>query len=283
MDGAPFAAAVAAGAGSVMTAHVAYPAWAPGGRAATFEPAILGHLRTALGFDGIVVTDALIMAGALATEAEAPATVSAVAAGCDALLYPRDFAGVLRALEGARGGALPAARAEEAVARIEAAVARWSGDPGDPGDLDLAAHGAFADGLADRALHLLRGEPPRLAEPLALAIVDDDVGGPYAIPPRDVIHEELRRAGVRLAGPGARGRRLVLLYAEPRSWKGRAGLGPRSLAQLRRLAPGAALVLLFAHPRLAPQIPGEAPVLCCWHGQPLLQRAAARWVRQAMG
>jgi hypothetical protein len=27
-----------------------------------------------------------------------------------------------------------------------------------------------------------------------------------------------------------------------------------------------------------PQIPGRAPVLCCWHGQLLMQRAAARWV-----
>src|SRR2546422_5715973 len=73
-------------------------------------------------------------------------------------------------------------------------------------------------------------------------------------------------------------KRIILVYAEPRSWKGRANLGARSLAQLRRLAPGAELVVLFAHPRLAAQIPGRAPILCCWHGQGLMQRAAARWV-----
>jgi hypothetical protein len=38
------------------------------------------------------------------------------------------------------------------------------------------------------------------------------------------------------------------------------------------------LVILFGHPRLAAQIPGHAPILCCWHGQALMQRAAARWV-----
>jgi hypothetical protein len=25
------------------------------------------------------------------------------------------------------------------------------------------------------------------------------------------------------------------------------------------------------------------PVLCCWHGQPLMQRAAARWVLDKLG
>jgi len=72
--------------------------------------------------------------------------------------------------------------------------------------------------------------------------------------------------------------RVVLVYSEPRSWKGRANLGARSLDALRRLMPGAKLVVLFGHPRLVGQIPGRAPVLCAWHGQPLMQRAAARWV-----
>jgi hypothetical protein len=49
---------------------------------------------------------------------------------------------------------------------------------------------------------------------------------------------------------------------------------------LARLAPSAAQIVLFGHPRLAAHIPGEAPILCAWHGQALMQRAAARWVRQ---
>ena len=72
--------------------------------------------------------------------------------------------------------------------------------------------------------------------------------------------------------------RVVLVYAEPRSWKGRADLGSQSLARLERLVPSASLVILYAHPRLAAQVPGDVPVLCAWHGQALMQRAAARWV-----
>ena len=288
-DLAPFAAAVGAGVGSVMSAFVAFPAWDASGRAASFSPVMLGYLRERLGFGGLLVTDALIMGGATAREAEPRAAVAAVAAGCDALLYPNDWRAVVAALDAAAGGAIPVARADDALARCERTAAEWSRGA-DQGEPDAEANAAFADGIADRALHLVRGDAPALTAPLEVAIVDDDVGGPYVVGPRDVFHETLREAGMALRGSreakgegeggggGGGGTRVVLVYAEPRSWKGRADLGPRSRAALRRLAPGAGLVVLFAHPRLATQLPGAAPVLCAWHGQPLMQRAAARWV-----
>jgi beta-glucosidase-like glycosyl hydrolase len=278
VDGLPFAQAISAGVGSVMTAHVAYPAWDPSGAAATFSQPILGYLRETLHFRGLVVTDAFIMAGATAAQSEGPAAVAAVTAGCDVLLYPTDWQGVIRALE-----AVPTERVEEAVARVEEAATKWGQGTGDGGGVDdatLAEHQRFADGLADRAVHLVRGEAPTLSVALSVSIVDDDVGGPYSIPPRDVFAKTLAELGAgttRPPTPGTR-HRLVLVYAEPRSWKGRADLGARSLAQLERLVPGATLVVLFAHPRLVAQIPGDVPVVCAWHGQALMQRAAARWV-----
>jgi beta-glucosidase len=273
-DVAPFAAAVQVGVGSVMSAHVAYPAWDASGAAATFSLPILDHLRGALGFQGLVVTDAFIMAGATAAQSEGPAAVAAVTAGCDMLLYPTDWAGVIGALAD-----VPADRADAALARYDAALKAWGGDAGG-GLLDdamLAEHQRFADGLAGRAVHLVRGEAPSIGSPVSVAIVDDDVGGPYGIPSRLVFHATLRNSGARLT-PGRRPG-VVLVYAEPRSWKGRGDLGARSLVQLARLAPSAALVVLFGHPRLAAQIAGAAPILCAWHGQALMQRAAARWVR----
>lgn len=125
-DVAPFAAAVEVGVGSVMSAHVAYPAWDASGAAATFSRPILDHLRGALGFQGLVVTDAFIMAGATAAQAEGPAAVAAVTAGCDMLLYPTDWAGVIGALAD-----VPADRAEAALARYDAALKAWgSGEVG---------------------------------------------------------------------------------------------------------------------------------------------------------
>jgi beta-glucosidase-like glycosyl hydrolase len=270
-DVAPFAAAVQGGVGSVMSAFVAYPAWDPAGVAASFSRPILGYLRDPLRFQGLVVTDAFIMGGATAAQSEGLAAVAALNAGCDMLLYPTDWAAVVQALE-----AVPAERAEAALARYDAAIKAWGrGDLWVLDDEMLAEHQRFADGLADRAVHVVRGEAPRLGGPLIVTTVDDDVGGPYGIPPRDVFQKELGAWGV-----GRGGRRVILVYAEPRSWKGRGDLGARSLGQLARLASGAALVVLFAHPQLAAQVPGEAPILCAWHGQALMQRAAARWVRQ---
>jgi len=283
-DVIPFEHAIRAGVGSVMSAFVAFPGWDASGRAASFSPVILGYLRDPLSFGGLVVSDALIMAGASAAQPVPAATVSAVAAGCDALLYPEDFRQVVAALDRAVGGAIPLTRADEALARYDSAIAAWGGGA-DQGEPDLAAHAAFADGIADRALHPVRGDAPALRAPLAVSIVDDDVGGPYTVGPRDVFVRALRDTGVPIGkretlkdSPTVAGnvRRVVLVYAEPRSWKGRADLGARSLAQLKRLAPGAQLIVLFGHPRLASQIPGRAPVLCAWHGQPLMQRAAAR-------
>ena len=283
VDVAPFEYAIRAGVGSVMSAFVAYPNWDRAERAASFSPDILGYLRDTLNFGGLVVTDALIMAGARAAQPVPAATVGAVAAGCDALLYPENFTSVVAALDRAVGAEISSARADEALGHYDAAVAAWGLLP-DQGQPDLSGHAAFADGLADRAAHLVRGDAPNIHAPLTVSIVDDDVGGPYTVGPRDVFHQTLREAGVSLV-PRATGnvQRIVLVYAEPRSWKGRADLGARSRAALRRLVPGAQLVVLLGHPRLAAQIPGTTPILLCWHGQPLMQRAAARrvitWLR----
>lgn len=100
---APFRAAVAAGVGAVMTAHVAYPALT--GRAdlpATLSPDLLGGLlRDAMGFGGLVVSDSLDMRGLLGPDGpdEPRAAVLATAAGCDLLLHPTDPYAVADALE----------------------------------------------------------------------------------------------------------------------------------------------------------------------------------------
>jgi hypothetical protein len=41
--------------------------------------------------------------------------------------------------------------------------------------------------------------------------------------------------------------------------------------------------VLFAHPRLAAEIPGDTPILLAWHRQPLMQEAVARWLRERLG
>ncbi|HEY9424894.1 MAG TPA: glycoside hydrolase family 3 N-terminal domain-containing protein, partial [Microterricola sp.] len=73
----PFRAAIAAGVRTIMTAHIRVPAW--GEAPATLNPVILGALR-ALGFDGVIVTDALDMAAIRESVGAGPGAVAAIQA-----------------------------------------------------------------------------------------------------------------------------------------------------------------------------------------------------------
>ncbi len=79
----PFAAAARAGIAALMTAHVVFPALDPAAPA-TLSTAIATDLRSAIAFDGILVSDDLEMK-AINVPVEESAT-RAIAAGCDMLL-----------------------------------------------------------------------------------------------------------------------------------------------------------------------------------------------------
>ncbi|MFI5210330.1 MAG: glycoside hydrolase family 3 N-terminal domain-containing protein, partial [Gemmatimonadales bacterium] len=125
-DQRPFAAAIAAGVGSVMTCHVAFPALDPSGVPATLSSAILHRLRDDLSFGGLIVTDALNMAGARGEDA----LVRALGAGCDLLLYPVDTAAAVHAVEAAiTTGRLRESEITASVMRAERAASHWSNVP----------------------------------------------------------------------------------------------------------------------------------------------------------
>lgn len=270
----PFRIAVECGVASVMTAHVAYPALDPSGLPATLSGPILAELREALGFDGLVVTDALIMDAALVGRRESDAAVEAIQAGVDLLLYPNDARRVRDALEQALvSGTLPPARLAESLARYERAltVATSPTPPVTRGPFDSA------DALADALLAqgMLRGSVPDLRGPLDLVVVDDDLGGPFPPGPSDWTRQVL---GPERVGRYEGGSRVVLAFAEPRAWKGRSGFGAASRDALAHTAPDADLIVLFGHPRLATELPSDAPILLAWHRQRLMQEAVGRWL-----
>jgi beta-glucosidase-like glycosyl hydrolase len=271
----PFLAGIDAGVGAVMTAHVSYPALDATGTPATFSRPILGRLR-ASGFEGLIVTDAMIMEGARREGGEAKAAVAIIEAGVDLLLYPRDTEAAIDGLRAGRAaGTLSTLRVDESLRRYQAAV-QWTQRP-PAGDL---VDPALPDQVADRLLKqgLVRGDPKRLRQPLDLVVIDDDTGGPYPPAPEVLVPSALAPRGV-ATGPGCS--RVVLAFAEPRGWKSRAGFSEPAKAALAGSAGSSDLVVLFGHPRLVEEIPGTAPVLVAWHRQQLMQAAVTRWL-QAM-
>src|SRR4029078_4089839 len=94
-----------------MRAQVAFSSRDPDGLPATLSSRILGDLRGRLGFDGLVVTDALIMDGALVGRRESDAALEALRAGVGVLPSPNAPRRVCDALEQAvAAGTLPRER-----------------------------------------------------------------------------------------------------------------------------------------------------------------------------
>jgi beta-N-acetylhexosaminidase len=117
----PFEAAVAAGVPMVMVGHLIYPAIDPH-RPASLSPEAIEMLREELGFEGIVVTDDLAMAGASRGGPPAVAAVEAVKAGADMLLIsspPEQQADAYDAVVAAvESGEIPRRKIQASVERV---------------------------------------------------------------------------------------------------------------------------------------------------------------------
>jgi len=123
VDLPPFQKAINAGVDAVMTAHVRVLALDPDpSRVATTSPAIVTTLlKSELGFKGIVVTDALDMAGLVGLYAKDPGRVAvdAFKAGSDVLTEPYNLDASYRAmLEAIRSGEIGQDRLDESVLKI---------------------------------------------------------------------------------------------------------------------------------------------------------------------
>jgi beta-glucosidase len=94
----PFASAIATGVDAVMTAHVYAPVL-DAQYIATLSPKIVTDLlRQEMKFDGLIVTDALVMAGIADRYTVEQVAVQAVIAGADILLMPVDPVATIEAI-----------------------------------------------------------------------------------------------------------------------------------------------------------------------------------------
>ena len=119
----PFAAAVEAGVRAVMTAHVRFAALDD--EAATMSAKVIGLLRSELGFDGLVITDALEMRAISGTVGLEEGAVRALRAGADALCLGADVSREqVEAVRAAISARVPEERLREAAGRV-AALAEW--------------------------------------------------------------------------------------------------------------------------------------------------------------
>lgn len=193
---APFKA-LAGQAPAMMTAHIVYPQIDPD-RPATLSPALIGGiLRRDWGYDGVVITDALMMKAVAERFGYAKSAVMAIEAGADMVLAQGSLDEQLVAINALReafaSGRLTLQQGETANRRLDALAAAYPARFVDDSAARAADHALVAEAWAAGLTALRGAKPPALTAPIRV-IVQGDV-------PTDMVSE---------AGPT--GRQAVALF-----------------------------------------------------------------------
>src|ERR1700694_1666697 len=177
----PFRAGIEAGAGSVMIAHVAFPALTHDeALPATLSSAIIqGLLREKVGYEGVIVSDCLEMQAISDTFGTEPAAVLALQAGIDLVLvshtYSRQRGSFETIREAALTGELSAQVIQRATERIVNLKARYLSWDEAAVHIDYAAHAQLQERAYELSTTLVRNDdallPLRLQEGESIVVV----------------------------------------------------------------------------------------------------------------
>lgn len=301
----PFVAAIEAGVKAIMIAHIALPAITGDRKPATLSRAILTDLlRTRLRFEGLIVTDGMVMGGITRAYDDRTAAVEAVKAGADILLF---FARPDQAVEGiadaVHRGEIAESRIDESVRRILKAKKMIGLDRKkriDPDQIEVTLgskeHIRLAEEIADKAVTLLKNSPGLLplgtgADCTVLKISDQflpDEGRHFARALRETVAirnefylwQESNRENFAAVLERIPSGSLIVCPAffYVGAWKGKSAV-PEEIARfLRELTMKKCRLVLvsFGSPYIFRDIPFADAYLCAYFGTRELERAAAR-------
>ena len=276
----PFRAAIDAGVASVMLGHLGVPAldstpvpvrasfenvWGTahhevtqgGTMPATLSAPVVSLLRS-LGFEGLVMTDAMDMGGLAAHFDPGEAAVRAIEAGVDQVLYSADtdaaIAGVLAAV---KSGRLAMPRIDEAYERIRRAG--FSLPLGRGGQAE--ARPTF---IARKSMTLVRdttGLLPLNAKHVAIRTFSED--------PLEYKDE---------GNPDTADALVLLLGVRPRSGKGHLSV-PQEAKQLAETHAKKTIAISLGSPYILRDLGEVSTFVCAWGVQPILQKAAMEAIR----
>ncbi|MGI5160093.1 glycoside hydrolase family 3 protein [Microbispora sp. CA-102843] len=172
----PFLAAIEAGAKSIMSAHVAVPDLTGTLPATLSWETLTRLLRRELGYDGVVITDALDMHAISRSVGLAEGAVMALAAGADMLCLgplptPDDIRSIVdHMVDAVAEGRLTAERLEEAATRVERLRDWFAGEHGSAGKNSEVTEGDVVGLDAARRAVSLTGSAGPLADPFVVEI-----------------------------------------------------------------------------------------------------------------
>jgi len=305
----PFRAAIRAGAKVVMVAHITFPTIPEmQGRPASLDPYFIRQvLRKEMGFDGLVITDAMDMGGIVNNYWSGQAAVMAINAGADILLNPPNFEATFQfVLDAAREGRIPLSRIDESVRRIlsmkyELGLTQTPRIQFNRMEKTLAypEHLKKAEEIANAAMTLLRDKnnilplhADRIDTALVISITDREWGYIYdrrlsaevgrRIPyiksvliDSRTTEEEIQKIKELSDSVQAI---VVGLFVKWGSYKGSVTLPDTTVKLVREILqlPRPMAVISFGSPYLIRQIPEAPTYLCAYETNPLAIRSAIR-------
>ena len=205
MDIKPFIEAVKTGVSSIMAGHLHVPALDDSAPASLSKRVITDLLRKELGFDGLVMTDALNMSALAGIDNIA---VRCVSAGVDILLHPADPDLIVKDLTSAvRSKLIDEKCIDTAVGRISRVKSRLRNIT--RVEVDYNTHNALSGHITDMSITLVKQKPG------ILPVTDGS------------------KAHVVFAGDAAP--TIFALFSEVAAWRGNSGMDNQEMEQIMEL------------------------------------------------
>ena len=304
----PFARAIEAGMGAVMTAHISVPSLDGGvGDPSTLSSAVLTDLlRDEMEFDGLLFTDAMDMSAISRAHSPEEASVRAIEAGADVILMPPS---VERAVEGiavaVESGRIDVSRIDASVRRILETKKQMGLDTDRAVQIDqigqvvgIPAHTQVAAEIAERSITLLHNGGnllpllgTRSARVMSVSFrrTSDVLAGRYFNARLRQTYPRLTTAGLDVdSGPAlyegllrqARQQALVILstYVTAFSQSGSLALPEELVDFAGHLTEIGVphIVVSFGNPYLITELPDVRAYMLAWSGSEASQTAAAQ-------
>ncbi len=303
----PFKAAIENGLGGIMSFHGVMPAFDSAGIPATLSHNVMtGVLRGQLGFNGIIISDAMDMKGGLIQFGLPEAVKRAIAAGLDVILQPSDVVQAIDAIvAGVSEGRYTEKRLDESVLRVLRAKERMglgrnrlvdiNRIPAVVGD---SSKGALARTIAEKSMTLVRDSAkvvPLAANP-NLKVLSVTVASRTDLGAGATFNAELRARYPSLRTEAISTQDAGVNYERVRAAADSADVTVVSsyvgqvwdatnlsvssgfTSLINKLIDGgrAPVVVTFGNPYLLQQLPRVGTYLVAWGGSPASQRAAAK-------
>ncbi len=270
VDVRPFAEAIAGGVASVMVGHISVPALdsAP---ATISRKVITGLLREELGYEGLILTDALNMR---ALDDVKDICVKSLNAGVDILLHPADAdAAAAEVIEAVRSGAVTEEIIETANERIlKSGLKRVKG--AGPDYSGYSGNARLSAEITDRAVTLVKGAPGLLpltkGEGISVVIAAEEAEGDDRNASEHASLKGLLADASSLfylndgepltdiSSKPAEETVVIAVFTSVAAWKGSSGIGEALSGILRELVGkfGRSIVISFGSPYVLEDFPG---------------------------